>query len=49
MRKESVFCLVEAYLVLGEDFDEHLAKLNPSQIGLIKIYLAKKVQKNFTE
>ena len=45
VRKETVFCLVEMYAIMGKEFEKYLGNLTPSQVKLIKIYLDKREQK----
>ena len=39
MRKAVVFCLVDMYMVLGEQLTPHLAVLSTSQLKLVTIYI----------
>ncbi|GMH86943.1 hypothetical protein TrVE_jg3479 [Triparma verrucosa] len=39
MRKSVVFCLVEAYFVLGDKLMPHLSSLNAAQLKLVTIYV----------
>mmetsp|Transcript_22953 Transcript_22953/g.62909 ORF Transcript_22953/g.62909 Transcript_22953/m.62909 type:complete len:174 (-) Transcript_22953:540-1061(-) len=41
VRKAVVFCLVDMYLVLGEQLTPHLAALSTSQLKLVTIYINK--------
>ena len=39
VRKAVVFCLVDMYLVMGDDFSPYLAELSTSQLKLVTIYI----------
>jgi CLIP-associating protein 1/2 len=39
IRKAVVFCLVDIYMVLGDDFTPYLSELNTSQLKLVTIYI----------
>ena len=39
VRKAVVFCLVDMYMVLGEQLTPHLAVLSTSQLKLVTIYI----------
>eukprot|EP00762_Andalucia_godoyi_P006976 ANDGO_07703.mRNA.1 CLIP-associated protein len=39
VRKSVVFCLVDMYMVLGDDFTPYLSELNTSQLKLVTIYI----------
>ena len=41
VRKAVVFCLVDMYLVLGEQLTPHLEELSTSQLKLVTIYINK--------
>lgn len=42
VRKLAVYCIVDIYFILGNDFETYLNELNPSQRNLINIYFKKK-------
>jgi hypothetical protein len=42
VRKLSVFCIVDLYSILGQDFETYMQELPSTQVNLIKIYLEKK-------
>ena len=39
VRKAVVFCLVDIYMVLGENFTPYLSQLSTSQLKLVTIYI----------
>jgi len=44
VRKAVVFCLVDIYMVLGDDFAPYLGELNTSQLKLVTIYINRTMQ-----
>lgn len=44
VRKAVVFCLVDIYMVLGDDFAPFLGELNTSQLKLVTIYINRTMQ-----
>jgi CLIP-associating protein 1/2 len=45
VRKAAVFCLVDVYMILGEQVMPYLAKdLTPSQMKLVTIYIGRQQQ-----
>jgi len=44
VRKAVVFCLVDMYMVLGDDFAPFLGELNTSQLKLVTIYINRTMQ-----
>ena len=48
IRKEAVFCFVEAYFALGENVMPYFEQLSIAQRKLLTIYV-KKQKKNITE
>ena len=46
VRKYSVYCIVEVYLIIGTDFEEYLNEINQSQKNLINIFYRKRLSEN---
>lgn len=45
IRKAVVYCLVDLYYLVGEDFTPYLNRLSASQLKLVTIYVVKMSEK----
>ena len=45
IRKITVFCIVDLYFIIGDEFENYINQLNTSQKNLISIYINKRIKK----